>query len=247
MNNSQLTQKLSELWERANTYVESDPNASILKIGIFGEVLTVIIAQEKGIDLSIEFEQHRRLMRLWESSVITAETASYFHKIRQSRNQAIHVDIYGDFATDFKIAQKAIRNAEHLRRLYPEFIEQSREQSKKTEVRQAKTPPSVQDKYKKERITSPDYPRKDVRKTQTSPTKAVQTKGFTYTSKEHLQAIEFLEKLKKRDDSYFQQLHPREYIRVCELSDFFDSWKQGFDSELESAIEYLRFMGEENF
>lgn len=76
MNNYEIKQKLSSLFEAANSYINTDPNASILKIGIFGEVLTVMIAQQNRIDIPQEFEQHRRLIRLVEKSAIAPETAS---------------------------------------------------------------------------------------------------------------------------------------------------------------------------
>lgn len=239
-----MKQKLSSLFEAANSYINTDPNASILKIGIFGEVLTVMIAQEKGIDLSQEFDQRRRLIRLVEKSAIAPETAFYLHRIRQSRNQAIHVDIDGNFTTDSKSAEEAINNAKSLIRLYPAFLAKEAVKFEKSAVREAKAPPQVQDKFRTECIITKNNQKQ---KSQQKPNgHENQSNSFYYSFEEYSKAIELLEELKKRDDLSFQSLSPQKYLQICDLGEFFDGWKKGFSSELEAAIEYLRFMGEDD-
>ena len=244
MNNYQMKQKLSSLFEAANSYLNTDPNASILKIGIFGEVLTVMIAKQNSIDLSQEFDQRRRLIRLVEKSAIAPETASYLHRIRRSRNQAIHVDLDGNFNTDSKSAEEAINNAKFLIRLYPVFQQQEAAKFEKSPVREAKAPPQVHDKFRTERIIAKDNQKQ---KSQQKPKgNEKQGQSFSYSLEEYNKAIKFLEELKKRDNFSFQMLYPQEYLRICDLGEFFDGWKKGFSSELEAAIEYLRFMGEDD-
>ncbi|MFW6316755.1 MAG: hypothetical protein ACOC1Z_06655, partial [Cyanobacteriota bacterium] len=65
-----------------------------------------------------------------------------------------------------------------------------------------------------------------------------------YTVEEYQKAREFLAKLAQADDPY--PLNFREYNRISELADFFNQWKKTFDDEKHAAIEYLRFMGEDN-
>jgi len=239
-----MKQKLSSLFEAANSYLNTDPNASTLKIGIFGEVLTVMIAQQNSIDLSQEFDQRRRLIRLVEKSAITPETASYLHRIRRSRNQAIHVDLDGNFNTDSKSAEEAINNAKFLIRLYPVFQQQEAAKFEKSPVREAKAPPQVHDKFRTECIIAKDNQKQ---KSQQKPKgHENQSNSFYYSFEEYSKAIELLEELKKRDDFFFQSLYPQKYLRICDLGEFFDGWKKGFSSELEAAIEYLRFMGEDD-
>lgn len=232
MDDQIINQKIRTLLDAANQYLASDPNASILKVGILGELLTIRIFQEQGIPIEEE-DQHRRLIRLARQRAISAEVARYFHKIRISRNQAIHVDVEGNFGENVQIAQEAINNAQSLIALYPELKERSA-------LRQPKTPPKVQDSYRKERVTPK---RQTTQQPQNQPPSQKQT-STNYTAEEYQKALEFLAQLDRADDPY--PLSYKEHSRLSDVASFFDEWKKGFANEKEAAIEYLRFMSEED-
>lgn len=232
MDDQIINQKIRTLLDAANQYLASDPNASILKVGIFGELLTVRIFQEKGIPIEEE-DQHRRLIRLARQKAISADAARYFHKIRISRNQAIHVDAEGKFVDNWQIAQEAINNAQALIALYLDV-------QPKSGVRPPKTPPKVQDSYRKERV------RLEKATTQQPQNQSPSQKqsSTNYTAEEYQKAREFLAQLRRADDPY--PLSSKEYIHLDDVASFFNEWKKGFANEKEAAIEYLRFMSEED-
>lgn len=255
MNKPTINQKLIRLFESANNYLNSDPNASILKIGIFGELLTYRIFQEEGIIIEDQ-DQHQRLLELWQKKVISGEVASYLHQIRQFRNWAIHVNSEGDFSEDTTVAQEAIKNAKLLIERYLEITARSSSSS-----RQPQTPPPVPANYRRETVKPPqtpsskaqprtpppvpaNYRRETVNPSQSTSTQQEKPQSNNYTLEEYQKAREFLAKLAQADDPY--PLNFREYNRISELADFFNQWKKTFDDEKHAAIEYLRFMGEDN-
>lgn len=81
---------LELLGRRAEEYVLSDPNSSMIKTGMLGESIINIICTRNRVLLPENATAHDKLIALEQRRLIPSNTASLMHSVRKVRNRAVH-------------------------------------------------------------------------------------------------------------------------------------------------------------
>jgi type I restriction enzyme R subunit len=87
--------RLAVLGTQAERLFADDPNATLTKLRLFGELLAQRAAATAGLYSSYQENQTDLLGRLFSNRVITREVADLFHGLRKAGNAASH-DLHGD-------------------------------------------------------------------------------------------------------------------------------------------------------
>lgn len=74
----------------AERYVCDDPNAALIKLRQFGELLAQHAAAYVGLTVEERVSQREIIDRLWDRQIINSQVAQLFHGIRKAGNQAVH-------------------------------------------------------------------------------------------------------------------------------------------------------------
>jgi type I restriction enzyme, R subunit len=82
--------RLFELATQAEAYLENDPNACILKLRQFGEILAQMVAIESGAFESFDEMQVKLLQRLKREKLLPPSILKKLHTIRHNGNRAAH-------------------------------------------------------------------------------------------------------------------------------------------------------------
>lgn len=81
---------LARFGNQADTYRESDANASLIKLGMLGESIVDMIWAYAGMDDSGDVNTCGRINRLGRDGYIPEQVVGVLHEIRKSRNRAVH-------------------------------------------------------------------------------------------------------------------------------------------------------------
>jgi type I restriction enzyme R subunit len=74
----------------AERYVFDDPNAALIKLRQFGELLAQHAAAYTGMAVEARTAQRDLIDQLWDDQIINAQVSQLFHGLRQAGNQAVH-------------------------------------------------------------------------------------------------------------------------------------------------------------
>ena len=74
----------------AERYVFDDPNAALIKLRQFGELLAQHAAAYTGMAVEARTAQRDLIDQLWDGQIINAQVSQLFHGLRQAGNQAVH-------------------------------------------------------------------------------------------------------------------------------------------------------------
>ena len=74
----------------AERYVFDDPNAALIKLRQFGELLAQHAAAYTGMAIEARTAQRDLIDQLWGGQIINAQVSQLFHGLRRAGNQAVH-------------------------------------------------------------------------------------------------------------------------------------------------------------
>jgi type I restriction enzyme R subunit len=74
----------------AERYIFDDPNAALLKLRQFGELLAQHAAACTGVAVEEHASQRELIDKLWDHQIINAQVSQLFHGLRKSGNAAAH-------------------------------------------------------------------------------------------------------------------------------------------------------------
>lgn len=81
---------LAQFGNQADSYRSSDPNASLIKIGMLGESLVDLIWAYAGMGNGRDCNACEKINRLSGNGFIPEQVTSLLHEMRKSRNKAVH-------------------------------------------------------------------------------------------------------------------------------------------------------------
>jgi type I restriction enzyme R subunit len=102
-------EQLVRLGMLAERYFAEDPNACLMKLRLFGELLAKLTATRVGAYASAEEGQFELIRRLQASGIVPQDIAQLFHEVRRVGNAAAHEGL-----GDHRIAMNALRMAWQL-------------------------------------------------------------------------------------------------------------------------------------
>lgn len=81
---------LAQLGKVAEAYLYSDPNSSLIKLGMVGEIITSLMFNYDKIPLPAENTASARINILRNEGLLTRDLVDIFHILRKARNRAVH-------------------------------------------------------------------------------------------------------------------------------------------------------------
>lgn len=81
---------LATLGRQAEGYCKSDPNSSLIKIGMLGETIVNLIYGFTGLDEPYDGKAVSKINKLEREGYLPAQVASVLHVMRKDRNKAVH-------------------------------------------------------------------------------------------------------------------------------------------------------------
>lgn len=81
---------LATFGNQAESYCKSDPNSSLIKIGMLGETLVSLIYELTGTDAPYDGKAVSRINKLQQDGYLPSQVASVLHVMRKDRNRAVH-------------------------------------------------------------------------------------------------------------------------------------------------------------
>ena len=115
---------LSKIALLAESYLYSDPNATIYKMGQFAEQLTIDVCKMEGFQ-DFPTSQNDRIRMLKREDLIDDRITAILHSIRRSRNDSVH-ELKDDIDEAIGVLKLSYRLAEWLESVYNDWNYQSR-------------------------------------------------------------------------------------------------------------------------
>ena len=81
---------LATFGRQAESYCRSDPNSSLIKIGMLGETIVNLIYGLTGLDEPYDDKAVSKINKLEREGFLPSQVASVLHIMRKDRNKAVH-------------------------------------------------------------------------------------------------------------------------------------------------------------
>lgn len=81
---------LATFGNQAESYCKSDPNSSLIKIGMLGETLVGLIYEITGTDVPYDDKAVSKINKLQQEGYLPSQVAGVLHIMRKDRNKAVH-------------------------------------------------------------------------------------------------------------------------------------------------------------